>query len=82
MFKNHKARHRRMHPYRESLRRKVGDKKIWCSRLVHDLREHQIFYLLFFFVDFSLEGRIQQRHALWLLNMYLSESNSSVFPRG
>ena len=27
MFKNHKARHRRMHPYRESLRRKVGDKK-------------------------------------------------------
>lgn len=27
MFKSHKARRRHRHPYRESLRRKVGDKK-------------------------------------------------------
>ena len=38
MFKNHKARHRRMRPSRESLRRKTGDKNLVLSQVMYQSR--------------------------------------------
>lgn len=38
MFKNHKARRRCRHPYRESLRRKTGDKNLVLSQVMDQSR--------------------------------------------
>ena len=38
MFKSHKARRRHRHPYRESLRRKTGDKNLVLSQVMDQSR--------------------------------------------